>query len=232
MPDLRFQVKGAEAVAFAAQPLLALKLHIQNARAEETIHTVALRAQIQIEANRRQYDADEKKSLRDLFDQPERWGQTLRPMLWTHSSVVVPSFQGETQADLQVPCTFDFNVAATKYFHAISDGDIPLNLLFSGTAFYIDPDGSLQVSPISWNSEARYRLPVRVWREMMEHYYPNSAWLCLRRDVFERLYDYKVQHAITTWEQMFELLLTDENARRNGTPTIREGCLPNETVQS
>lgn len=232
MPDLRFQVKGAEAVAFAAQPLLALKLHIQNARAEETIHTVALRAQIQIEANRRQYDADEKKSLRDLFDQPERWGQTLRPMLWTHSSVVVPSFQGETQADLQVPCTFDFNVAATKYFHAISDGDIPLNLLFSGTAFYIDPDGSLQVSPISWNSEARYRLPVRVWREMMEHYYPNSAWLCLRRDVFERLYDYKVQHAITTWEQMFELLLTDENARRNGTPTIREGCFPNETVQS
>ena len=210
MPDLRFRVEGAEAVAFAAQPLLALKLHIQNAKAEEAIHTVALRAQIQIEANRRQYNAGEKKSLRDLFDQPERWGQTLRPLLWTHSSVVVPSFQGETQADLQVPCTFDFNVAATKYFHAISDGDIPLNLLFSGTVFYIDPDGSLQVSPISWTCEARYRLPVRVWREMMELYYPNSAWLCLRRDVFERLYDYKVRHAITTWEKMFESFLANE----------------------
>lgn len=210
MPDLRFRVDGAEAVAFAAQPLLALKLHIQNTRPEETIHTVALRAQIQIESNRRQYNTGEKSLLRDLFDQPERWGQTLRPLLWTHSSAVVPSFQGETQADLQVPCTFDFNVAATKYFHAISNGDIPLNLLFSGTVFYVGSDASLQVSPISWSSEARYRLPVRVWREMMDLYYPNSAWLCLRLDVFERLYDYKVQHALTTWEQMFESLLANE----------------------
>lgn len=234
MPDLSFRVDGAQAVSFAAQPLLALKLHIENANEQETIHTVALRVQIQIEANRRQYDAGEKKSLRDLFDQPERWGQTLRPMLWTHSSVVVPSFQGKTEADLQVPCTFDFNVAATKYFHAVSDGDIPLNLLFSGTVFYLDPDGSLQVAPISWSSEARYRLPVRVWREMMDLYYPNSAWLCLRRDVFERLYDYKVQHAISTWEQMFDLLLADEDARLNRTPTVREGRLSSEreTVES
>ncbi len=207
MPNLTFRVDDSEAVSFAAQPMLALKLHIENAPTEETIHTVALRVQIQIEANRRQYNSGEKKSLRDLFDQPERWGQTLRPMLWTHASVVVPSFQGKTAVDLQVPCTFDFNVAATKYFHAVSDGDVPLNLLFSGTVFYIDRDGSLQVSPVSWSSEARYRLPVRVWREMMELYYPNSAWLCLRRDVFERLYDYKVEHAIPTWEQMIETLL-------------------------
>ncbi len=210
MPDLRFRVHGAEAVPFSAQPSLALKLHVENAIPEETIHTIALRAQIQIEANRRQYNAVEKKSLRDLFDQPERWGQTLRPMLWTHASVVITSFQGQTTSDLQVPCTFDFNVAATKYFHAVSDGDIPLNLLFSGTVFYAGPEGALQVSPISWNTEARYRLPVRTWRQMMDYYYPNSAWLCLRRDVFERLYDYKVQHAIPTWEQTLETLLAME----------------------
>lgn len=210
MPSLSFRIDGAEAVPFAAQPLIAFKLHIANADSQETIHTIALRAQIQIEANRRQYDASEKRSLRDLFDQPERWGQTLRPMLWTHASAVVQGFQGETVADLQVPCTFDFNVAATKYFHAVSDGDIPLNLLFSGTIFYVGPDGALQVSPVSWNSEARFRLPVRVWREMMDSYYPNSAWLCLRRDVFERLYDYKVQHAIPTWEQAMEALLAME----------------------
>jgi hypothetical protein len=210
MPKLSFRIESAEAVPFAAQPLLALKLRIANADSQETIHTIALRAQIQIEANRRQYEPSEKRSLRDLFDQPERWGQTLRPMLWTHASVVVPSFQGETVADLQVPCTFDFNVAATKYFHAVSDGDIPLNLLFSGTVFYMDQEGALQVAPVSWNSEARYRMPVRVWREMMDLYYPNSAWLCFRRDVFERLYEYKVQHAIPTWEQAFEALLAIE----------------------
>jgi hypothetical protein len=210
MPNLSFRVDGAEAVPFAAQPLLALKLHIENTNPEETIHTIALRAQIQIEANRREYDAGEKRSLRDLFDQPERWGQTLRPMLWTHASVVIPSFQGCTEADLQVACTFDFNVAATKYFHAVSEGDIPLNLLFSGTVFYVDAEGALQVSPIAWNSEARYRLAVGTWREMMEFYYPNSAWVCVRRDVFERLYDYKVQRAIPTWEQAFEALLAME----------------------
>jgi hypothetical protein len=210
MPDLTFRVEGAEAIPFAAQPMLALKLRISNASAEETIHTVALRAQIQIEAPRRHYNADEKRALRDLFGEPERWSRTLRPMLWTHASTVISSFTGETNADLQVPCTFDFNVAATKYLHAVTDGDIPLNLLFSGTVFYIGAQETLQVAPISWDKEARFPLPVRVWREMMDIYYPNTAWLCLRRDIFERLYNFKVQRSIPTWEDALERLLAAE----------------------
>jgi len=207
MPDLSFQVTEASAAPFAAQPMLELKLQIANANPEEAIHTVALRAQIQIEAQRRRYDANEKERLLDLFGQPERWSRTLKPMLWTHVSAVIPSFTGATTATLPVPCTFDFNVAATKYFHAVSDGEIPLNLLFSGTVFYADPEGTLQVAPISWNKEARFRLPVRVWRDMMDLYYPNSAWLSLRRDVFERLYRYKMQGSISTWEEALEKLL-------------------------
>jgi hypothetical protein len=210
MPDLSFAVESAEAVQFAAQPLLALKLRVENRNPEESIHTVTLRAQIQIEAPRRQYTREEKLQLLDLFGPPERWNQTLRPMLWTHAQTVIPSFAGSTTADLQLPCTFDFNVAATKYFHAVSDGDIPLNLLFSGSVFYADPEGTLQVVPIPWNKEARFRLPVRVWREMMDIYYPNSAWLYLRRDVFERLYEYKTQRGIATWEQALEGLLATE----------------------
>jgi hypothetical protein len=210
MPDLSFTVESAEAVEFAAQPLLALKLRVENRNPEELIHTVTLRAQIQIEAPRRQYSREEKQQLLDLFGPPERWSQTLRPMLWTHAQAVIPSFAGSTSADLQIPCTFDFNVAATKYFHAVSDGDIPLNLLFSGSVFYADPEATLQVVPIPWNKEARFRLPVRVWREMMDLYYPNSAWLYLRRDVFERLYEYKTQRGIATWEQALEGLLAPE----------------------
>jgi hypothetical protein len=42
---------------------------------------------------------------------------------------------------------------------------------------------------------------------MMDIYYPNSAWLCLRRDVFERLYQYKVARGIPTWEQMLESIV-------------------------
>jgi Family of unknown function (DUF6084) len=207
MPDLSFRVQGAEAIHLAAQPLIALKLEIANATAAETIHTVNLRTQIQIEAPRRQYTLEEKELLLDLFGTPERWGKTLRPFLWSHVSTVVTSFTGSIQAEVHVPCTFDFNVAATKYFHAVKEGEIPLLLLFSGTVFYVGAEGALQVAPISWDKEARFRLPVRVWREMMDLYYPNSAWLSLRRDVFERLYRYKLQRSFPSWEDTLDSLL-------------------------
>jgi Family of unknown function (DUF6084) len=207
MPDLGFVVESAESVPFAAAPTISLKLRVTNTQPEESIHTIALRAQIQIEATRRRYSDAEKAKLLDLFGEPDRWSRTLRSMLWTHASVVIPAFNGGTIADLQIPCTFDFNVAATKYFHGVADGEIPLNLLFSGTVFYAQPDGTLQVTPIPWNKEARFRLPVQVWRKMMDEYYPNSAWLCVHRDVFERLYEFKVRNGIPSWEEALDRLL-------------------------
>jgi hypothetical protein len=206
MPDLSFRVSAADPVAMAAQPLIALKLEVSNATGE-AIHTVNLRTQIQIEAPRRHYSAEEKELLLDLFGTPERWGKTLRPFLWSHVTTVVTSFTGSTMAELHVPCTFDFNVAATKYFHAVNEGEVPLLLLFSGTVFYVGAEGALQVAPISWDKEARFRLPVRIWREMMDLYYPNSAWLSVRRDVFERLYQYKLQRSLPTWEDTLDSLL-------------------------
>jgi hypothetical protein len=217
MPDLRFNVESAAPIPYAVTPLLALKLRVENANPEETIHTVALRVQIQIEAARRRYSEADQEKLLDLFGTPDRWSRTLRSMLWTHASVVIPAFTGSTLAELQIPCTFDFNVAATKYFHGVSDGEIPLSLLFSGTLFYAGPQGALQVAPIPWDKEARYRLPVAVWREMMDAYYPNSAWLTLRRDVFERVYEYKVRHGIQSWEEALTNLLSaaeEEPVRR------------------
>jgi hypothetical protein len=170
-----------------------------------------LRCQIQIEVARRRYTPEEQIRMRDLFGDPDRWSQTLRSMLWTHANLVVPGFEGQIAVvELQIPCTFDFNVAATKYFEGLSEGDIPLHIMFSGTVFYKDPDGQLQVAPISWEQEARYKLPVKIWREMMDTYYPNNAWLSLRRDVFVRLYLYKVQHGIPTWEQALERMLSVE----------------------
>lgn len=128
-------------------------------------------------------------------------------MLWTHANIVVPGFQGAILVDLPVHCTFDFNVAATKYFSAVEGGEVPILLQFSGTAFYAGEDGALQVSPIPWNREAAYKLPVAVWKEMMNLYYPNTAWLSLRRDVFERLLAYKSLNGIPTWEQTIERIL-------------------------
>jgi len=207
MPDLRFSVEGAVAVAFCVSPTLAFSLRIDNREAGEVIHTVALRCQIQIEASRRRYSPEEQARLADLFGEPARWSSTLRTLLWTQVSLVIPSFIDTTTADVPVACSFDFNVAATKYFHGVSDGELPLCFQFSGTVFYQDAGGALQVSPISWTEESRFRLPAVAWRQVMDAYYPNSAWLCLRRDVFDRLYGYKVRHGIPTWEQTLESVL-------------------------
>ena len=207
MPDLSFHVERAEVVPFAVAPQLAIKLRVMNADPEETIHTVALRCQIQIEVTRRRYTPKEQKGLRDLFGEPERWGQTLRTVLWTHTSAIVPAFAGSTEVDLPVPCTFDFNVAATKYFAGLAEGEVPLLLQFSGTVFYAQGDGALQVMLIPWDKEVRFRMPLNTWKELMDTYYPNSAWLCLRRDVFEQLHRYKIERGIPTWEEAIESTL-------------------------
>jgi len=208
VPDLQLIVENADVVQHAAAPLLAFKVGIINNPSDEVIHTIALRAQIQIEASRRKYEATEQSRLLDLFGEPDRWGQTLRSMLWTHASVVVPGFTGSVQAEIPVPCTFDFNIAATKYFHGVTSGDLPLCFQFSGTVFYMNEDGTLQVAPISWDKESKYRLPVKIWKDLMEMYYPNSAWLSLRRDTFEKLHQYKMREGIPTWEEALERALS------------------------
>ncbi|MFZ3333874.1 MAG: DUF6084 family protein, partial [Candidatus Acidiferrales bacterium] len=126
MPDLQLAIEGADVVQYSAAPLLAFKVRIVNQPAGEVIHTLALRAQIQLEVSRRKYDPAEQERLRDLFGEPSRWGQTLRTILWTHANVMVPRFAGSAAVDLPVPCSFDFNVAATKYFHGVTSGDLPL----------------------------------------------------------------------------------------------------------
>jgi hypothetical protein len=207
MPDLRLTIDGADVVRHAAVPLLTFKVRIDNSPTEQVIHAIALRAQIQIEVTRRNYDATEQQSLKDLFGEPDRWGQTLRNLLWTHVGIVVPRFAGNVLAEIPVPCSFDFNVAATKYFHGLTRGDLPLCFQFSGTVFYDDHEGALQIAPISWDKEAKYRLPVQLWKNLMETYYPNSAWLALRKDTFEKLYELKVREGIPTWEQTVERAL-------------------------
>jgi hypothetical protein len=223
MPDLNFEVEGAEPLPHAAAPQLVFKLGICDAQAEQggAISSVALRCQIRIEPMRRRYGPHEQEGLLDLFGEPSRWGSTLRSLLWTHTGMIVPAFAGRTIVDLPVPCSYDFNIAATKYFYALEEGEVPLSLLFSGTVFHAEEDGgALRASPISWEKEAAFRLPVRVWKAMMELYYPNSAWLNLRRDVFDRLYRYKSRQGLPTWEQALERLLDAHSSSQSDSTRI------------
>ncbi|CAN5239729.1 DUF6084 family protein [soil metagenome] len=219
MPDLNFQVESIEAVPFAVAPLLNFKLRVENSNADEWIQTVALRCQIMIEPTRRKYSGAEQEKMLDLFGEPERWNKTLKTMLWTHASCVISPFQKATTVDLPVVCTFDFNVAATKYFAGLAGGEIPLLLLFSGTCFYESDEGATQIAQISWEKETKFHLPVTVWQKMMEQYYPNSAWLNLRRDTFERLKNYKSRSGMPTFEQALESLLPDDEIKSEESET-------------
>ena len=206
MPDLSFAVQDAEPLSNSTAPTIAFKLHITN-RSPEPVQSISLRCQLQIECPKRHYAEPEQTRLMDLFGETPRWGQTLRSMLWTNTSMVVGPFESEVTADLPVACTYDFNVAVTKYFDALESGEAPLLFLFSGTVFYSSLTGALQAEQIPWDRECAFRLRVRVWKTMMNLYYPNSAWLCLRKDVFDRLHEYKRQHGIPTWEQAIESIL-------------------------
>lgn len=205
MPDLQFEIETAIVPASVATPQLSFKLRIASS-GPQPIHSIALRVQVQIEPARRFYSPEEREHLKELFGGPEQWSKSLQPLLWTNVNLPVQGFEGNTTVDLPVPCTFDFNVAMTKYVHGLTEGDLPLAFLFSGTVFYAGAKG-LQIEPIPWDKHANYRLPVRLWKEMMDTYYPNTAWICLHRDVFERINEFRERHGIPTVEQALERVL-------------------------
>jgi len=207
MPDLDFNVDRVESDPYSTSPLLVFKLEIAQSDGQTPIDTIALRVQLRLEPARRSYSDREEARLIELFGRSSQWSQTLRPMLWTHASAIVPSFTRETIADLPVACTYDFNVAMTKYFDALETGDVPLVLLFSGTIFYRDENDLLQAAPISWSKEATYRLSIETWREMIQRHYPDRVPFMLTKDTIERLREYKTQMGLLHWEDAIEHLL-------------------------
>ncbi len=206
MPELDFSVDGAEALAFAAQPMIVLKMRV-TAPGGEAVRSVSLAVQVRIAATQRAYAAVEQERLLDVFGEPSRWGQTLKSLLWTMANVHVPGFRRQTVVDLAIPCTYDFDVVSAKYFDALQDGAIPLELLFSGTVFYAGETG-LQAEQIGWDKEARFALPVQVWKEVIHLYFPNTAWLRIHKDTFDRLNRYRMRNALPTWESALETLLS------------------------
>jgi hypothetical protein len=215
MPDLNFRVTGVEPAERGLVPLLQFQLEVTNTPASELIQSAMVQAQIQFQCPQRAYRNGEKEKLVELFGTPDFWGQTLRNRLWAHAATTLRSFSEKTTAVLPVPCTFDLNVSAAKYFYALEDGDVPLLFLFSGTVFYSGPDGRLQAQQISWDKECAWRMPVSVWRGLMDHHWPNSAWLPVHRDVFDRLYEFKRRNGFSTWEQTLERLLADSPETRD-----------------
>ena len=70
-----------------------------------------------------------------------------------------PASPGRPRWICRCRARYDMDIAATRYFRRSTDGEVPLLLLFSGTAF--SGPGGFQVSPVPWDKEASCRMPVR-----------------------------------------------------------------------
>ncbi len=205
MADLIFGCTGVTAERYAATPTLTFALTITE-RSGVRIHAIALRCQIRIEPHRRRYSAAEAERLHDLFGDPSRWAETVKPIQLATITTMVPTFTAVTETELTVPVTYDLEVTSARYLHGLDDGTIPLLLLFSGTVFVANGDG-FSVELVPWSAEATYRMPVSVWRELVDVHFPNSAWLRCSRETLDALSAFKAKHALPTWDATLGALL-------------------------
>lgn len=205
MVELAFTILDVAPEPFAAIPQLTARLRITEPTGM-TIHAIALKSQVRIHPQRRAHSAEEEAGLLDLFGPRERWTSTLKSFLWLQCSTTVQGFAGETEVDLPLPCSFDFDVSASKYLHALRDRTIPIEFLFSGTVFTNGLTG-FGVEQVPWDCEAPYQLPVSVWRGLMDRFFPNSGWIRLDRDVLDELSRYRSSLGLTSWDATLSGLL-------------------------
>ncbi|MGH3503363.1 MAG: DUF6084 family protein [Nocardioidaceae bacterium] len=205
MVDVDFTVVDVAPEPFAAAPQLVARLRVDEGSGA-VVHAIALRCQLRIEAQRRPYDDKEAGALGDQFGSRDRWSTTLKPFMWLQCSTMVQGFTGTTEVDLPMPVTYDLDVTASKYLHALADGEVPLAFLFSGTVFTRGANG-FGVEQVPWDRESSYRMPVSVWHDVMKQFYPGMGWLRLPHDTLAELARYKAARGLTTWESVMDALL-------------------------
>jgi len=205
-PEVTFAVLGARPVKYAAAPTLALDLEITESHGRH-VYMLALSVQLMIEPARRAYDDEAHERLVELFGAPERWAVTTRSLVWSTRDVVVPAFTGRTTVTVPIDCHYDLELAAAKYLHALTDGEAPLALHFNGMVYYPGEGGALQIVLLPWSNSIGFRMPVAVWRETIEHYYPGTAWVGLRAETLEALQRAKLARGLATLDDTLTALL-------------------------
>ena len=213
MSDYTFTVLDVFAEPYAVAPQLTARVRVEDASGQ-SVHAIALRCQVRIQPQRRPYVGAEQRRLLGIFGDRDRWVDTLRPFLWMHCNTTVQGFTGSADFDLALPCTYDFEVLGSHYLHALEGGAVPLTFLFSGMVFTKGIAG-FGVQQVPWDCEAHHDMPVRVWRQMIDAYFPNTGWLRLDRDVLARLVRFRAERGLTSWEETLgELLAAREKVAR------------------
>ncbi len=188
-PGTSFTVLDVAPEPYAVTPVLTARIAVA-VPGDDPVHAIALRCQVRVDPLRRGYSDDEAAGLTDLFGPRERWATTQRTFLWQHCAAMVPGFTGTTEVALGLDCTYDFEVTAAKYLHALRDGLVPLQFLFSGTVFMAGEHG-FSVQQVPWDCEDRYDMPVSVWRDLIQQHYPGGGWVRLDHDTVAALNAYK-----------------------------------------
>lgn len=219
-----FECVGARAEQYAFTPTLAFTIRVAESTGA-AVHALALRCQIRIEPQRRRYTPAETDRLVDLFGDPSRWAQTQLPMQFATVSVMVPAFTADVEFVVQVPCSYDMEIASTRYLHALDGGTSSLLLLFSGTVF-LAHGGGYAVEQLPWTAESRYALPASVWHDMVERDFPDSAWLRCSRTTLDALGRFKSLRALPTWDHTIEVLLAEADREPEAGATGHSGTPP------
>jgi hypothetical protein len=200
---LDFRVDDAKAKSHAASPTIAFALDVES---DEPIEAMVLRVQLRIEPQWRSYDGTEKTLLNDLFGTPDRWQTTLRTFSWADVPVIVPGFEGSTRAEICIPCTYDFDQAATRFLHALAGGEVPLRFLFSG-AIFRRGGKTFSTERVPWSCEYAYRMPLEVWQSAMRACYGDDALIRVHRETLEKLHRYRALAGAISWDDLFERLM-------------------------
>jgi hypothetical protein len=209
VPEPGFAVVGARTAEHAAAPTLLIDLQVSEASGRP-VYMIALTVQVMLEPARRQYDPATREKLLELFGAPERWAVTTRSLVFTQLDVLVPAFTDSVVVSVPIACHYDLELAATKYLHALPGGVAPMAMHFNGTIYYRGEDGGLQMVLVPWSNSIDFQLPVPVWRETIERYYPGTAWLAVRHRTHEALQREKLRRGLPTLESCIEALLHDD----------------------
>ena len=124
--------------------------------------------------------------------------------------------------DLDVPCSYDLEVAASRYLDALADGEVPLEFLFSGSVFYIGRTARCRRRGCRGRARRSTGCRCGVWKETMERYFRGTAWVRLSKESFDRLSAYKSRNALATWDDALDgagPMSDPAHARRRGACT-------------
>jgi hypothetical protein len=208
VPEPGFAISGARHLAYAAAPTMVFTVTVSDPAGCE-IQSIALTAQVMIEPARRGYDPETRERLAELFGPPESWTPSTQGLAWMRVATVVPEFVAQATFALELPCTYDLEVASAKYFHALRDGAVPLSFHFNGTVFYRAPDGALQVVPVPWSCSAQFEMPVAAWRAMIAEHYPGGGWIRVSDETLDALTARRAQRGLPSFDAAVRELLPD-----------------------